>query len=539
MAEIITPGVLQHDELADLGEIVRRVEDHRLYNQGRAQYYEAHARVNDLNISTPPQMRNLGTVVGWPGTVVDALEERLDITGFTAPNIDLDSLGVQDIWDRNELFREYPGAHTDSLIHGVTFLATSRGGQGEPDPLITVESPLSMSAVFDPRGRRVVVAGSITRDEDDHPVAASLYRPNVTTHVELNPQGKWVVTHRDFHNLGRVTVRRLVNNPRASRQWGRSEITRDVLYYTKAAIRTLLGAEVSREFYSAPQRWIMGAKEEAFETADGAKASAWQTYMGRFIALSKDEDDDGDGPRVGQFDPASPTPYIELLRMLSIMVASSAAIPPTYFGFVTENPPSADAIRAFEARHVKRAARRCSSFGPEWAGAIKDAILLRDGHVPAELHGLRTKWADPATPTHTATADATAKLVSAFPWMAQSDVLLERLGFDPTDLQRLKTTRNADKQQTMLHALAGTESTLTALTEAGARGGEGAVGSEVTKREMSDVKVRADALGSLIRAGVEPQSAAAQVGLTGVEFPGAVPVSLRVPKADTGELEEK
>ena len=53
------------------------------------------------------------------------------------------------------------------------------------------------------------------------------------------------------------------------------------------------------------------------------------------------------------------------------------------------------------------------------------------------------------------------------------------------------------------------------------------------------LKAKFDALGVAVRAGVSPQSAAAQLGLTGVEFTGAVPVSLRLPEADTTKLEEK
>ena len=443
MAEVISSPVLSGEDQAALDKVMSRIEKHRRHNLIRTEYYEAHRRVKDFKIATPPELRNTGTVIGWPGTVIDALDERLDIMGFTAPGLDVGDVGVQEIWDSNELYREYSGAHVDAFIQGVAFLAVSRGGEGEPDPLITVESPLSMSAVYDPRGRRIQVAAAITRDDDNRPVAASLYHPHKTTHVERNATGKWVITHRDHHKLGRVTVRRLVNNPRASRQWGRSEITPDIMHFTQAAMRTLVGAEISREFYSAPQRWLIGATEETFQDKDGRNKTPWESYIGRYLALSRNEDDpDAKDPRVGQFEPSSPTPYIELVKMFSLMVASAAAIPPTYFGFVTENPPSADAIRAFEARHVKRAARRCTNFGPEWAGAIKDAILLRDGTIPKELHGLRTKWADTGTPTPAAAADATTKLVAAFPWMQNSDVALERLGFDQTDLDRLRRDRS-------------------------------------------------------------------------------------------------
>lgn len=45
--------------------------------------------------------------------------------------------------------------------------------------------------------------------------------------------------------------------------------------------------------------------------------------------------------------------------------------------------------------------------------------------------------------------------------------------------------------------------------------------------EADDLKQRADALGVLIRAGVEPKAAADLAGLPGIRFTGATPVSLR------------
>lgn len=51
------------------------------------------------------------------------------------------------------------------------------------------------------------------------------------------------------------------------------------------------------------------------------------------------------------------------------------------------------------------------------------------------------------------------------------------------------------------------------------------------------MKAQADALGVLIRAGVDPADAAQRVGLDGLDFTGAVPVSLRVPQSDAAKLE--
>lgn len=53
------------------------------------------------------------------------------------------------------------------------------------------------------------------------------------------------------------------------------------------------------------------------------------------------------------------------------------------------------------------------------------------------------------------------------------------------------------------------------------------------------MKAKFDALGVAIRAGIEPQDAALRLGLDGLRFTGAVPVSLRMPEADADKLEAK
>lgn len=52
------------------------------------------------------------------------------------------------------------------------------------------------------------------------------------------------------------------------------------------------------------------------------------------------------------------------------------------------------------------------------------------------------------------------------------------------------------------------------------------------------VKQAADAMGVLIRSGVSAESAAAQVGLDGVQFTGAVPTSLRLPVSEAAGIED-
>lgn len=52
-------------------------------------------------------------------------------------------------------------------------------------------------------------------------------------------------------------------------------------------------------------------------------------------------------------------------------------------------------------------------------------------------------------------------------------------------------------------------------------------------------KDKADALGALIRAGVEPHDAARRIGVPGLVFTGAIPVSLRPPRDEAEQLEQQ
>ncbi|MEN1976985.1 hypothetical protein, partial [Cellulomonas olei] len=55
----------------------------------------------------------------------------------------------------------------------------------------------------------------------------------------------------------------------------------------------------------------------------------------------------------------------------------------------------------------------------------------------------------------------------------------------------------------------------------------GATSGPSTAASAAELKAQADALGALIRAGVDQAAAAERVGLSGIKFSGRVPVSLR------------
>ncbi len=103
------------------------------------------------------------------------------------------------------------------------------------------------------------------------------------------------------------------------------------------------------------------------------------------------------------------------------------------------------------------------------------AIQLRDGldEIPADLTKLRAKWRNPATPSRAAAADAMLKTVQALPWLGESDVALEMLGFDQTTIDRLLAEKRRMGGSAALKALVAGASVVPALAPANdADGGE-------------------------------------------------------------------
>jgi hypothetical protein len=230
-------------------------------------------------------------------------------------------------------------------------------------------------------------------------------------------------------------------------------MTKAIRYYSDAASRTLLGLEVNREFYNAPQRIGLNVSDDMFEDEAGNKISPWTSIQGRVWNIPAPEDDKP-APDVKQFSPASPAPYIDQIQGYALRVASEAGIPATYFGVHTDNPASADAIRAAESRLVKRAERRQASFGRAWLEVGRLSLLVRDGDVPPEYDtSVSTKWRDAATPTRAAAADEATKLIASGVLPSDSSVTYDRVGLSPAEQRQVSADKRRSAGRAVIAAL--------------------------------------------------------------------------------------
>ncbi|WP_027944036.1 phage portal protein [Amycolatopsis taiwanensis] len=398
---------LVHRHNAELPELRRLLE-----------YYEGQQRLSYMH---PELMDTLDervrqVVINWPRLVVDALEERIDLQGFRLggkPKLDTD---LEHVAQYNDLDAGYQQAHVTAMVMKRAYAIV--GANPRPAdasyPLVTIESPLEVHVELDPATRQVIAA--IKRWHDSTPDGEiryfiTLYLPDYTvTFVVSRDSGGYIEVSRDDHGLGEVLVVPIVNRPQLWYPLGTSELA-DVIPLSDAACKIATDMMISAEFHAMPRRWALGFDEDDFRDPDGKKVSVWQTIAGKIWSTSKTKKDDG--VEVGQFNEADLTNFHNTLRALAVQVSTVSGLSLHNLGYSSDNPASADGIRAAESRHVKRAERRIKGFETAWERIMRLVMLVRDGVVPDSARWMETVWADAATPTFAQKSDAVVKLYSA------------------------------------------------------------------------------------------------------------------------------
>ena len=192
-----------------------------------------------------------------------------------------------------------------------------------------------------------------------------------------------------------------------------------------SAIRTVKRSEISAEFYSVPQKYVLGTDPEA------NPLDKWQSAMSMMLEITKDQD--GDRPVVGQFQQQTLTPHLEQLKMFASLFAGETGLTLEDLGFASGNPASSDAIKAAHENLRLRARAAQRTFGSGFLNAGYLAACLRDGQAykRSQFYLTEPKWEpvfEPDSAALSGIGDAVIKLQQAFPAYFTDDKLKDLTG---------------------------------------------------------------------------------------------------------------
>lgn len=406
----------------------------------RTKYVDDKKRLDKIGFSVPPHMVDFQTPIGWARKGIVTPASRIRPDGFTLPRTSSLLDEVNDVFEDDHFAAVERMAIESSLQHGVSFVFVTPGDPilGEPEVIVSARTALEGTAEVDPRTNRVLNALEVISGVEN-----LLYLPGMTLSVERVDRD-WMVT-REYGGVANfVPCVPYIWGWSLSRPMGRSRVTRPLMGYIDRGVRTMLRQEVTAEFFSAPQRTLLGAEEEHFtDPKTGERVSPLDALIGGVWALPSVRDEETGElikPTLEQLQQASMQPHSEMLRTIGLMVSSELSIPVAYLGIIHDNPSSADAILASESDMVAMVEyERDLSYGISRQNLARTIIAVKYGGITtamaAELRGLNAHFANAGTPTRAARADAAQKYSMTFP-NGDPEVAMEEYGLTKSQIER-------------------------------------------------------------------------------------------------------
>lgn len=395
----------------------RKLNYHKRRVDTRYTYYDSKYQERDLGLVIPPDIRQrYRSCLGWCTKAVDTLADRLVFKEFANDNYELN-----EIFNLNNPDIFFDSAILSALIASCTFVYISMGDEGYPR--LQVIEASAATGILDPI-TGLLKEGYAVLDRDNKG------KPSLEAH--------FLCDRTDFYNGNNLVDSRsnpadvpllvpIIHRPDAVRPFGRSRITRACMYYQGHAKRTLERADITAEFYSFPQKYIVGLSQTA-EPMD-----KWKATISSMLQFTKDED--GDAPKLGQFTSTSMSPFTEQLKTIASSFAGETGLTLDDLGFVTDNPSSAEAIKASHEtlRVTARKAQRCFGSGFLNVGYVARCLADDYNYVRNQFYLTKAKWRpifEPDMAALSGVGDAAIKINQAVPDYFNKDNLSDFTGLD-------------------------------------------------------------------------------------------------------------
>lgn len=403
-------------ELQGMSRLRNKLELKRTRVKLRYDFYEMKDSGQEQHPVIPPEMQGTYRAIsGWCAKAVDTLADRLVFDRFENDNFDMNN-----IFQMNNPDVLFDSAILGALISSCDFVYISPDETGFPR--LQVIDGGNATGTMDPiTGMLLEGYAVLDRDKYDNPTVEAYFLPEIT--VVYRKEKALPETYK--HQAPYPLLVPIVNRPDAKRPFGHSRISRACMYIQKYAKRVMERSDVAGEFYSFPQRYLLGMDPDA------EQLDKWKVTISSLLQVDKDSD--GDHPVAGQFQQQSMTPYIDQLRAAASVFSGETGLTLDDLGFAGANPSSSEAIKAAHENLRLTARKAQRTFGSGFLNVGYLAACVRDEfpYLRRQIYLTKPKWRPIFEPDMSALAgigDAVQKIQSAFPDYFTEDKLVDLTG---------------------------------------------------------------------------------------------------------------
>lgn len=434
---IVDPREIEAQAIAN--QLLRTLALYEPQVANKYAYYEADHDTRDFGISTPRKMLHHRPGIGWASRAVNTLSDRVVFDGFAK-----DTFGVNNYFTQINANSVISQGKHDTGIAGCAFIAVADNPEDDPDhPKILIPfTAEEATGVIDQTSGLLKQGLAVTRWGEPQKGLTIKRGPRFAPadFVVFTPNYTAIFENRTLVELITNPTRRtlllpMTHRASAKQPMGKSRLTKTARRIIQEVGRQKRREEIAEEFYSYPQRYMLGIAEGA------KKDSSLDSSIGKVWVVNKDED--GDSPTVGQLSQMSIDGFETAKKDKARDFCAETALTLRNLGYETGNPTSAESLSAMSDDLLLEAA----NWQDELGNQIKNiAITLRMAideidNVPDAMNELVPAWKPIFQLDVGAAGDAIGKISTAMPELIGTIAGYRMLGVSIREAEELQARR--------------------------------------------------------------------------------------------------
>ena len=404
-----------------------------------------------------PQGTVLDAACPWGSVAVQSIVERSHFDGYTFPDQEGEAARrMRELARGNVTPSRYSRALKSGVTYGVAFVTVGRDPRARR-PVARWHTAKSATGIWD-YGRGQLECGMAVVETARRKGSSEIQPTKVDMYDD---RGVWQITRRlDWtgwdavyleHPMGEPMMLAMPFLPDDESPLGHTRLSSAVRHIIREYLANALNTHVASAFYAIGQKAIMNLTKQQFDMLKDSKDGLAVESI--FLGMM---DKNGNSPRLDQWQQQSMEPLLSVRRALAQDFCAATSVPVSELISQDSNPTSAEALVAAKDKLISLV-ESVNEDNREVLRRVAMMLMAVDGDVgldglSEDQMAVSAHMRSPSTPSAAAMADSQLKIAQTIEGYGESDVCLERLGFDEGERYRIQAAQR--KRQARMGASA-------------------------------------------------------------------------------------